>query len=243
MSLVRPEDLDREGAALVQAAEALVVVDDASYVEAGERRRTVKAYLGRVDEVMAPIVEAAHHAHKVAVQQRDGLKRPAMAADDIYKTRRLAYEDERERQRRAAEAAHQREVERLAAEARAAVATETARLRAEEETRRLEVAAALEAAGDREAAERVIEEPIVVAVAPAPVVFVPPPTVAPAAKVGGITARMEWAFEITDPAAVPREYLMVDESRIRRVVQALKEQTRIPGVRVYPRRNESVRAR
>ena len=60
-------------------------------------------------------------------------------------------------------------------------------------------------------------------------------------KVKGISSSIEWKFVVEDPALVPREYLSVDDKKIRGVVEALKDQTRIPGVRVFPRRNESVR--
>ena len=54
-----------------------------------------------------------------------------------------------------------------------------------------------------------------------------------APRVGGISIPKVWTFEITDEALIPREYLLIDESRIRRVVTALKKDTNIPGVRVF----------
>lgn len=54
---------------------------------------------------------------------------------------------------------------------------------------------------------------------------------APAAE--GISKRTIWRFEITDEAALPREYLVPDEKRIGQVVRALKQDTKIPGVRVF----------
>lgn len=55
----------------------------------------------------------------------------------------------------------------------------------------------------------------------------PPPTAA------GTHTVTRWRFEVTDPSQVPREYLVVDERKIREVVTKLKGDTRIPGVRVY----------
>jgi len=54
-----------------------------------------------------------------------------------------------------------------------------------------------------------------------------------APKVAGLQMRDAWKFVVEDPAKVPREYLVVDESKIRKVVQALKGDANIPGVRVY----------
>lgn len=62
----------------------------------------------------------------------------------------------------------------------------------------------------------------------APVINRAPP------KVTGVRMTEVWKFEVTDPALVPREYLSVDESKIRKVVSALKAGANIPGVRVYP---------
>jgi hypothetical protein len=54
-----------------------------------------------------------------------------------------------------------------------------------------------------------------------------------APKVAGISIPKVWTFEITDEDLIPREYLDVSEVRIRKVVTALKGDTKIPGVRVF----------
>lgn len=245
MSLVtRPEELSREGEAMIQAAKALAVVDDATYVEAGERRKTVKLYLARVADLFDPIDKAQIEARRVTIAQRKGVEQYALEADEVYKRGRLAYEEAQESRRLEAERLARIERERLEAEARAAAEVEAARLRKAEEDRQLAAAAEAEARGDRAAAERIIAQPIVVP-APTPVVVFSPPPVEVAAppKVEGISARVKWYFTIDDPALVPAEYKAIDEKKIQGVVNALKDQTRIPGVRVFSRRNESVRTR
>lgn len=59
-----------------------------------------------------------------------------------------------------------------------------------------------------------------------------PKTVAPAASmVGAATVKKVWKFKVTDPAIVPRDYLMVDETKIR---NAVREGVRaIQGVEIY----------
>ncbi|TET23384.1 MAG: hypothetical protein E3J78_02315 [Candidatus Cloacimonadota bacterium] len=43
--------------------------------------------------------------------------------------------------------------------------------------------------------------------------------------------RKVWKFEITDPTRVPREYMTINEAKIRNVVRSgIRE---IPGVRIY----------
>lgn len=49
----------------------------------------------------------------------------------------------------------------------------------------------------------------------------------------GLSMRDSWKFEVVDPAKVPREFLAVDDSKIRRYVQAMKGDSKIDGVRVY----------
>lgn len=61
-------------------------------------------------------------------------------------------------------------------------------------------------------------------------------------KVEGISRRKVWRFEITDASVLPREYLMPDEQKIGGVVRAMKNQTRIPGVRVWEDEQISARA-
>jgi len=55
----------------------------------------------------------------------------------------------------------------------------------------------------------------------------------PVAEAPGTHSVVRWKFEVTDEAAVPREFLMVDERKIRAHVTKLKGEARIPGVRVY----------
>lgn len=53
--------------------------------------------------------------------------------------------------------------------------------------------------------------------------------------------RTVWTFEVVDPAKVPDEYKVVDEKKIRAVVNAgIRE---ISGVRIYPTEQVAVKAR
>jgi hypothetical protein len=53
-------------------------------------------------------------------------------------------------------------------------------------------------------------------------------------SVEGVSKRTVWKFRITDEAAVPREFLLVDEKRIGQIVRAMKGETKIPGIEAYP---------
>ena len=174
--------------------------------------------------------------------QRDGLLKPVQGAKRVLGDRMAAWDQEQARLRAAAAAAAQRELERLEQAARDQAAAEQRRITAEAETRRLAEAEAMEARGDQAAAVRLLEAPIAVPVVlPAPV-FTPAPAPAAPPKVEGVSFREDYDFEITDPALLPREFLMADEKRIRGVVKAMRAATAIPGVRAFPRRIASVRA-
>ena len=105
---------------------------------------------------------------------------------------------------------------------------EVARLEAEarkrEEERKLAEAIAVEQAGDRVAADAIMEEEITL-----PPVYVPKSV----PKVAGVVYREVWKFRIVDSALVPREYLAVDEVKLGGVVRSTKGSLKIPGVEVY----------
>lgn len=54
-----------------------------------------------------------------------------------------------------------------------------------------------------------------------------------APKAEGVSFRKIWKWRITDVNRIPREYLMVDKTKIGGVVRALKGDTAIAGVQVY----------
>lgn len=107
---------------------------------------------------------------------------------------------------------------------------------ARREQERLRKLAEAKAARQAAKAEAKGEEP------PAPII--PLPTVAAPAKTtrtaeGSVTMRTVWKFEVVDPDAVPREYLIVNERAIGAVVKAGVRQ--IPGVRIFEVEEVAVR--
>lgn len=233
--------LEQQATALTSELDALVVTDAASFAAAGEALKTVATYIRRVGEVLDPIVQAANMAHKVAVAQREGLLAPARLAKERLGLRMATWEQQERERRRLAELAAQRERARLEAEARAQAEAEQRRLQAEAESRRLEEAAALEAQGDHAGAAHLIAAPVAAPVViPAPI-FQPRSPAPPPPKVEGVSFRDEWDFRIVDESRIPREYLIVDEKKIRAVVKAMRQGARIPGVEVFARRVSAVR--
>ena len=247
---------DPESAALVAQADALrpnVVqpigsADD--YESAAARIRDIRTMERRLDEY-----------RKGLTRPLDAAKREIMSffqapMDRLFKVR-AQYEIEmrdwdaeqerlrREAERLAAEAAR-RERERIEREAameraRAEEAARKARAKAEAAARAAEARGRAELAEARrrqaeeaEAAARLEAEEAEARRRMAAQMMPAAPVVEHiATKAEGVHRRRTWRFRITDPAAVPREYLAIDETKIGKVVRALGPDTSIPGVEVY----------
>lgn len=46
-----------------------------------------------------------------------------------------------------------------------------------------------------------------------------------------VSYRSDWVYELIDLDAVPREYLCLDEKKVALIVRALKDTTKIPGIK------------
>ena len=209
----------------------------AEYQAGSTDLQRVKSAQKRLEETRTSITGPMNAALK---RVNDFFRAPTERLATIERTIKsqlVAFADEQERirreeQRKADEAAR-RERERLEAQAREKAEADRRAAEAAAAAGRAEEAAKLAAraaAAEEKAAAKVDDLAVRAATTVAPVVVRDPP------KVAGVSTREVWKFEITDSAAIPREYLVVDEARIRKVVQALKGDAKIAGVRVYPER-------
>ena len=203
-------------APLVQQAQRLTVTSNEDYEMACTFLQLVATRKKQVDEVFDPIVKAAHEAHKQAVSKKKMFMDPLLTAEFEVKGKVSKFAAEEERKRR-------EEEQRLAEEQR-----KTAEANALEEVKRLE------AAGERELAEIVLQN---AAEEPAPVVVLP----SSVPRQSGIAARKTYKFRVVNEALIPREYLKVNEVAIGAVVRAQKNLTKIPGIEVYAEDSVSVR--
>lgn len=203
-------------------ARALVVTDDASYSEAAETLKGIKALRQEVDAAFDPIVSAAFKAHRTAVEQKRKAEAPLTEAEGIIKTSLTSYSLAQQRiadERRRAE-------EKKAQEAA--------------ETLALEQAAAMEAEGHQygdaaliEEAHAMIERPVSVApCAPAP---------RPTPAVAGISHRTTYSAEVTSLALLVQHIakhpnllplLKVDQTALNGQARSLRESLSLPGVRL-----------
>lgn len=114
--------------------------------------------------------------------------------------------------------------------------------RAEQERIRKEQEALRKAAEEeqrkraQEAEEKGTEPP-----APAAVPYIAPPEKSVKAGLGTVTAKKTWTFEVADEGQVPREYLVVDDKKIRAAVQSGVRE--IPGVKIFETETLAVRGR
>lgn len=228
---------------LPEKARALTITDDASLLRAGEFLTGIKALRKEIGETFDPLITKAHSAHKAAIDAKKKVETPVAEAETIVKRGMALYQEAQERIAAQAAEEARKERERLEAEERAREAEERRRLEREAEDRRLAEAAAAEAAGDAETAERILElPPEVVFVPPAAPSFVPPPPPEPV-KVAGVSFSEKWEYEVFDERQLPREYTMRDDKKIGAVVRAMKGETKIPGVRVFATKTVAARAR
>ena len=224
----RIQAIENGRASLLVAAQELVVDSLDSEITAWEIVNAIGAFEKAIVADFKPSKTGAHGAWKAICAQEAGHLERLKEPDMIVRGKLSTWEQEKRR--------IQAEIERKAREAAERVAAELRReaqekAQKEAEDRRLQEAVAAEAAGNTAQAEELLETPVEVAPVEVPTVFVP---VMSAPKVEGAGAMVEtWHFEITDPQAIPREHLTINEVSIGKVVQALKGETQIAGVRVY----------
>lgn len=205
----------------LQTAQACQIVDAETFTAAGLFRDGLKAIEKEINDTFDGPIAAAHKAHKAIVAAKKTYSDPLEAALRIIKSKMISYDEEQKRKARLEQA-------RLEAENKK---------KAEEEA--LELASALEEAGQHEAAAEVIGAPVVAA----PVVVAPSTP-----KVEGFKYRDNWKVEIVDVKAmlegwrdgkVPAEAFLGNPVYLRTEAVRLKEAAvnRWPGVKVW---NEKV---
>jgi len=245
--------LEEQGLVLAAQAEELTTITTrAEFERAGAQLVLVKTYIKRINEATQPAIEAAHAAHKRALELRGALLGTAHETERALNTAVSTWEAaERRRleaERAAAEA--QRMREEAAAAARAAAATAAAQQAAE--TAMLEQAAAAEASGDTATAERLLAQPVAVApVAPTPV-FTPPATTQAAPVVSGLGFTWYYSSEVVElmdlvqavaAGTQPLSTLQGNMTTLNGLARSLKDEFRVPGVKLVKDRRAGATGR
>jgi len=219
LELIETTDVETKALSIVDQAKAVKVTDSGTYTAAGGLWKTIGDMIREVKDTFDPICEAAHKAHKQAVEKRSKYLDPLTAAQKSVKSLMSAWDQEQERirlaeQRRLEEIARKKEEERLLQEA-IAVEQEAQRNGATQEEAEQEAAI-------------ILSEPVYVA----PVVI---PKDVPKMQ-GGPVYHTIWKAKIINETLIPRQYLVPDMVKINGVVRSLKNQANIPGVHAYEER-------
>ncbi len=205
------ENLEREALPIVEQANALVVFDATSFDEAGEKLVGIKGIQKKIHASCDPVVAATNAAHKAATKQRRELLDPLQAAERLVKGLMGDYVEEVEKRRRKEDA-------RLAAEAAAM-----------NDDDRIEEAAALEAAGEHDAAEAVLNDTAVA----------PPVTSEAVPKTAGVSYRTAWCAVVVSKdlliravadGTVPSTMLEPSMTSINQFARATKGEVQVPGL-------------
>jgi len=207
------KQLETQVMTVPEKARAIKIISNETYQKAGEILVEIKGLRKAVNKSFDPIISKAFAAHREAVAQKRKVEAPLAQAEGIIKPAMAAWDTDQERIRRAEEMRLQ----------------ELARKQAEE--RQLAEASALEAQGDKKAADEVITAPVDVA----PVVLqktVP--------KVQGVSFREVWRGECIDKMALIKAaatdqklsaLLEPNNVAINQLARSLRESFLIPGCR------------
>lgn len=190
---------------LREYATGLVISTAESFSIAGSFLKAIKGSLATIEDSRTKYTKPLNAVIKDLNDDARSASAPWLEMEGALKRAMLKYSDEQDRL--------QREEQRRANEAAAA-----------EQRRQQEIADRARAKGQDAKADKHEERAQSIV---APVIQREPP------KVAGVSIPVVWTFEITDESLIPREYLVIDESKIRKVVIALKGGTNIPGVRAY----------
>ena len=204
-------------------ANAMVVVDNQTNSVATDFIKVIKRFQDEIKAELRPAIEKAYELHRHLTSQEKRLLAPLQEAEKAIKTKVgnfLAAEEAKrqEEQRKVtaiAEAAERKRKEALEAQAKAHEAA--GRTEKAEERRQL-------------AAETFVPAPIIES---------------KVQKQEGVAAVQTWKFEVVDEMLIPREYLVVDEPGIGKIVRAFKNKEKvekmIPGIRVWAETDVRVR--
>lgn len=201
---------------MIQEAKALAITikDPTSYQKAGEFWLRAKAMEKRVKAYFEPMKKSAKAVHtEICNKEAEALKR-ASESTAILSPAMQKYENEQERQRQ--------EAERKANEAS----------RKQEEEARLHAAIEVEATGDREGANQILETPS--AVAPIEI-----PKQKFESEVGAIHTREQWSARVINlrelVAGILRGEAAItciepNMTVLNQMARAMKDQAKIPGI-------------
>jgi len=212
-------------APIMEYVESLVITEPRDLEVAGEALKRIKKRIKAVEAERKKMTDPLNKAKTAIMDFFRGPIETLKQAEAGLKGKIGAYTEERERIRLEAERKAREEAE-----------AERRRLQAEAEKARREAEEL--AAKDAKAAEEARLKAAETEMA-ADLVETKTPDAAP--SVDGLSKRVTWHFEITDPAQVPDEFKTIDEKRLGEVARTMKERASVPGVRFFSKTSVAVR--
>lgn len=200
------DTIKAEVAPIVEKAKMIVIVDQVSSDMAADFLKAVKSAQSRVTAFWKPIKEAAHKAWKQTTEGENQILDPLKDAEAMVKGKILTFQKEQEQARLEQQRLLQAKADEEARKERERLEKEAAKLKTPElKAARLEQAAAVVA----------------------PVIEIKPAVV----QAKGVATVKTWKAVVVDELAVPREWLIVNESALDKFAKATKGAAKIPGVR------------
>ncbi len=207
MNDIEVKEIERELIAIKTQAMSLQVVDNQTYLQAGEYLKAFKGLERKIKDYFKPLKDASHKAWRNICDRENEEIEKLKPTISYLNSQMVTYNQEQERLRREEAERLRREAEKLA------------------EERKLQAAIEAENAGYKEEAEAILDEPV----------FIPPPIVAKEIpKIAGQAVVKTWKWRLIDINLVPRQYLKVDEVAVNGIARSLKEKAQIPGIEFYP---------
>ncbi len=205
--IIDEKKLQTKEADAMAYAVALKIQDNDTYTKADQFCVALKGLEKEIINDFSASKEAAHLAHKAITAQEKAHLEKVIPARTLVKQKMSAYQDEQERLRREEEERQQ----------------VIAQKQAEDEA--IRQAEQAKANGNNDEAEAIIQTPVYAA----PVVI--PKSVPKASTI----VRKIWDFRVVNESLVPKQYLMVDEQKLRAQAKATGNSIKVPGVEFFQR--------
>jgi len=187
------------------------IEDEATLKRFNDAKIYVRKIRGRIKDVFEPLRKSTYASYQEVLKKWKEIEAPVIEAEQYCDRLLSNYFAEQRRLREEAEKKR----------------FEEERKKREEEERRLQEALEAEEKGDKEKAEQIINETAEEEKNSKPAVVVPEKP-----KLENVHSRVDYDFEIEDEKKIPRDYLIPNESLIRKVVKASKGKIDIPGIKV-----------
>lgn len=212
-------NLEQRALSIPDQIRAITITSPETYQQMAGVFLTIKALRKEIADTFNPLIQKAHESHRAILAEKKRHDEPLDKAEKEGKSAMQFYDAEQERIRREEE----RRLQEIARKA--------------EEERKLQEALEAEQAGDKEAAEEILQEEI----------YVPPVSIPKATpKVSGVVFRTTWKHRVTNlkelvkavaEGKAPLQCLQANDVFLGAQTRAMKTPGNIyPGVEAYSER-------